>query len=1205
MRTRNFFLMSLFAFLFLMAAVSAGTFTVQPWTSDADSGISAGKIYTHTGKFQGTEGQPFYAGNGVWFEGDENNQGTDWVLKNIPHSFRAGHTTNVTGDGAALLTWFVYGDDDLNDIVHPILEVENLTPGQKYIMTCYAKGFGGLREVEITPSDDPNDATVVDQDLYGGSNGLLLKCKYIAPDNGKFSLTFDQVAAENVSWHHYAFSNEEVLPVYVEPDPAMGAFVDPKVTLNFEPILDEDVEISDRLFNLYWGTDPNVTNQVLGLTESSYTLDLDEATGYHWQIEVLDGEQLLYTTDPNMIGKTWTFTTKTLAPAQKALEYKMDESEGTTVSETIGGFDATGLNFDDPNDTSWTEGIVGNCLDFDGIDSYVDLGDTATLPFGEGQAFSISGYVKSTDSSGPLVTFRDSTPEGTMIMALTIGYDGVDSIDGMLRFISRSGPLLRMNGPVINDGGWNHFTLTRAIDGEITLYVNGTSQGSLNDSVVGYDVDLRSIGSEIRWQNDEHGGVAQRYLDGLIDEVVIWDGALKQSQIDEMVDIIPYRLNPTPAMNGSAPLDVTLNWAVPFDRVEGATYNVYLGTEPDMSSSIDGATGLSETEFPLTEPLEYNTQYYWQVEVVSGDEIVYTSPIWTFTTIDSTVGIFTAHSWTSDGDSGISSTKTYTHSGKFSAGGTDGDPFYAGNGFYFEGDTNYSGTNWTLTGTTGVFGPTNGANISGDSRNLALGFFYGDSDNIHPVLTLTGLTEGTKYITTFYAVGFGGPRDPDNIDVAPGRVVHITASDNPMSPTSLDQNIAGGSNGQMFKYTFTATSTEISFEFDADITGHSWHHYAFSNEEALLFELTPSPAPQTTVDTDVRLSWIPVPAEEAEGATYNLTVATNPEMTAIVSQQDGLVDTGFNITGLDGATQYYWKVDGLIDDQVVYSGPVWTFYTESTTPATVLTEWTMDEGTGTIIQEALGSGLDGTLINFDDPNVTGWDEGVVNTALNLDGVDDYVQLVDTTALTAPEGFAFSMSGYVKTTDSEGPIYSMRDPGILSVYVGFDGADNVPGHLRFISWIAGSLYRITGPRVDDGLWHHFAITRSSFGVIELFVDGISYGSVNDGAGEYFNQSTVFGSDTSWQSAGHGTVQQRYLAGQIDEFSIWSDELQPDQIAALVALIPNPADVDDSGSVDIDDLIIITAGWISDDPQADINGSGTVDMEDFGIVSENWD
>ena len=74
--------------------------------------------------------------------------------------------------------------------------------------------------------------------------------------------------------------------------------------------------------------------------------------------------------------------------------------------------------------------------------------------------------------------------------------------------------------------------------------------------------------------------------------------------------------------------------------------------------------------------------------------------------------------------------------------------------------------------------------------------------------------------------------------------------------------------------------------------------------------MTPTPSINTTVDTDVHLSWQPAPAEEAEGATYNLKVSTNAEMTEIVRQQIGLVDTGFNITGLDEARQYYWTVDG-------------------------------------------------------------------------------------------------------------------------------------------------------------------------------------------------------------------------------------------------------------------------------------------------------
>jgi len=190
----------------------------------------------------------------------------------------------------------------------------------------------------------------------------------------------------------------------------------------------------------------------------------------------------------------------------------------------------------------------------------------------------------------------------------------------------------------------------------------------------------------------------------------------------------------------------------------------------------------------------------------------------------SPAGRFSIGPWTGDEDSGIHSDKVYTHTGKFSGEGVDGEPFFAGNGVYFERDTNGSGTHWTLTGpATNVFDTTNPVNVTGDSAALARGFFYGDQDDNHPVLTLTALVPGTRYVTTFYTVGFGG---------AGGRFTDITPGDDPKNPTRIDQNGAGSGNGQLIRYTYVAAGTEMSFVFDALVTGDSWHHYAFSNEVA-------------------------------------------------------------------------------------------------------------------------------------------------------------------------------------------------------------------------------------------------------------------------------------------------------------------------------------------------------------------------------------
>jgi hypothetical protein len=1198
---------SLAVALAIVSLAGAGTFTFQPWTSDADSGVSAGKIYTHAVKFQYTEGAPVYAGNGAWFEGDNNTQGTNWRLWNIPNTWGpGGNPTNITGFGANLTgtssaTSFVYGD---NGTTPPQLILSNLTPGTKYVATFYAKGWGaaGGRFVDVIASDDPNDpgSTIrIDQDKNGGGNGLLLKYAYTAPKSGQISFTFDAVNNGN-SWHHYAFSNEVDSPayVYIQPDPAPGKLMDLTANLNFTAIPLPGVTVTNPTYDLYWGTDPAQLTKVAGLTAGSYQLQgLTEATKYYWKVEVFDGGNRIYSSDPGNLNTAWTFTTKSYSPATKVVEYPMDDPNGLNVYEIIGNYNGTIINPDDPNETVnyYMPGLIGNSLLLDGIDSYVDLGNTAPLPFGAGKAYSISAYIKTTDAEGPIIAFRNSTAldAGDKILCLAVGFNGANSTPGKLSYISRyNGNLLQMTGPEVNDGGWNHVVLSRAIDGTVSLYLNGKFAASLNDNLVPYDVDMRSLGADLLWIRDGLGAEQRRFYNGSMDTVTIWDGALKQSQIDEMVNVIPYRLSPKPADGAKADLNVTLSWGVPIDRYANATYNVYLGNSPDLTNSIDGATGLTSPQFKPTEPLDYENQYYWKVETVVDGAVVYTSPTWSFVTVAGTVGRFSVQNWTGDGDSRIGTYKTYTHKVNFYGPGEDGALINAGNGVFFENDMTRSGTNWSLINVPNDFSwATHTPAIpTGDCGNLVRKFYFGE--NGKPVLTLTGLTLGTKYVTTLYAVSFGGPGE---------RFVNITPSDNPDNPTRIDQNATAG---QLVKYTYTATATEMSFTFLAENPANTWHHYAFSNEIAVLFDIDPTPASRSTVGTDVVLSWVPDPVGAAQGVTWNLLLGTDPTMAATLVNVTGLTEATYTPSGLEPDTQYYWTVQGVRNAQVVATAPVWSFFTKSVKAATTLAEWKFDDATGTTVKESF-MGLNGTLTNFNDPNNPNtWPKGVQNTALKFDGVDDYVNLPDTTPLTAPAGFAFSLSGYFRTTDSNGPIYTMRSPGILAVCVGYDGADSVPGYFRFISYTFGGLRRITGPKVDDGLWHHFAVTRSKFGQVALFVDGVSYGTTDDFAGEYVNAWSAFGTDKQWLVDGQSTADNMHLAGNIDQFTIWADVLQPDQIQALVAKLPTPGDLNGDGSVNLADLMILANGWLTATTPADINLSGRADMEDFDILSQDW-
>jgi hypothetical protein len=73
--------------------------------------------------------------------------------------------------------------------------------------------------------------------------------------------------------------------------------------------------------------------------------------------------------------------------------WKLNESTGTTATDSQGGHNGTLTNF--PGDNSqWKTGIISGALDFDGSNDYVTTADHADLDFAQSESFSIDLWVK-------------------------------------------------------------------------------------------------------------------------------------------------------------------------------------------------------------------------------------------------------------------------------------------------------------------------------------------------------------------------------------------------------------------------------------------------------------------------------------------------------------------------------------------------------------------------------------------------------------------------------------------------------------------------------------------------------------------------------------------------------------------------------------------------------------------------------------------
>ena len=144
------------------------------------------------------------------------------------------------------------------------------------------------------------------------------------------------------------------------------------------------------------------------------------------------------------------------------------------------------------SETTPFENLVS--LEFDGVNDYLDLGDTDDFSFGDGsndQAFSMSIWYKAADvTSMPLISKTTSTSaEREYYMYIS----GADKLAIALFDTSSGGYLIAQTAAVTStQGSWNHVVFTydgNKIKTGLKIYLNGEAES------VTYSADGATIGS--------------------------------------------------------------------------------------------------------------------------------------------------------------------------------------------------------------------------------------------------------------------------------------------------------------------------------------------------------------------------------------------------------------------------------------------------------------------------------------------------------------------------------------------------------------------------------------------------------------------------------------------------------------------------------------------------------------------------------------
>jgi hypothetical protein len=212
----------------------------------------------------------------------------------------------------------------------------------------------------------------------------------------------------------------------------------------------------------------------------------------------------------------------------------------------------------------------------------------------------------------------------------------------------------------------------------------------------------------------------------------------------------------------------------------------------------------------------------------------------------------------------------------------------------------------------------------------------------------------------------------------------------------------------------------------------------------------------------------------------------------------------------------------------------------------LLAYWALDEGGGNSAPGGQGATVHGGR----------WAQGVRGKALELDGTADYVDCGSAAALNFKAGAPFTVAGWVRTRRPLGTVVSFRNSkdggavldltiagGVLQALVREDGKE------------LGQHANVTGQKVADGEWHHFALTRSGT-TIELYLDGASQGQGRgpDSGGPITTDLRGLGSERVWARDGINPAAHRFLQGALDEVCVFGRALRPAEIKKLAGVAP---------------------------------------------------
>ena len=198
--------------------------------------------------------------------------------------------------------------------------------------------------------------------------------------------------------------------------------------------------------------------------------------------------------------------------------WDLNETSGSIAADSSAyRRDGKLLNMDD---SDWVAGKIGNCLEFDGVDDYVEI--TGYSGISGGRSRTCTAWIKTGTAPGEIVSWGNTDLTAKWIVRLD------DS--GALRAEVQGGYIIGTT--ILTDNIWHHVAVVLSNDGspdvsEIKLYVDGEEE--IISTWAACSVNT-SGDNEVRIGVFS---VSLRFFDGLMDDVRIYDRPLSSDKIAE------------------------------------------------------------------------------------------------------------------------------------------------------------------------------------------------------------------------------------------------------------------------------------------------------------------------------------------------------------------------------------------------------------------------------------------------------------------------------------------------------------------------------------------------------------------------------------------------------------------------------------------------------------------------------------------------